>query len=222
MIIQSNSEVQMIGRVQYNGSLDSLRLHQHTQGSGEAGYSGNRIIRRTNSIPNILHHSGITNSQKRTADAQRIEEHSVNKQTSTKQPYKYIWEPTKKQSLPSLSYLSGRSIKEKFSSKRGDLVYGLGLERFKLLQRIYPGDQLKDAHIQCIDSINEVKRDCAWHAIYKGSVNDEYTQLRKNHESFEDIDAYIYTMRQQGAIGEKDQKFNTRKRFEDFYKLEKN
>ncbi|EBI9245597.1 hypothetical protein JVX81_003449, partial [Salmonella enterica] len=125
------------------------------------------------------------------------------------------------QSLPSSSYLSGRSIKEKFSSKRGDLVYGLGLERFKLLQIIYPSDQLKDTHIQCIDSMNEAKRDCAWHTVYKGSANDEYTQLRKNHESFEDIDAYIYTMRQQDTIGEKDQKFNTRKRLEDFYKLEK-
>lgn len=207
----------MIGRVQYNGSLGSIRLHQHTQSSGEAGYSGNRIIRRVNSMPNIFHRSGITNSQKKIADARRIEKRSVN----TMQPYKYVLGPAKKQSLPSLSYLSGRSIKEQFSSKRGDLVYGLGLERFKLLQRIYPSDQLKDTHIQCIDSMNEAKRDCAWHAVYKGSANDEYTQLRKNHEFFEDIDAYIHTMRQQDAIGEKDQKFNTRKRFEDFYKLEK-
>lgn len=221
----------MIGRVQYNGSLGSIRLHQHTQSSDEAGYSGNRIIRRVNSMPNIFHRSGITNSQKKIADARRIEKRSVNQQTSTKQPYKYVlgpaknqpsvWGPAKKQYLPSLSYLSGRSIKEQFSSKRGDLVYGLGLERFKLLQRIYPSDQLKDTHIQCIDSMNEAKRDCAWHAVYKGSANDEYTQLRKNHESFEDIDAYIHTMRRQDAIGEKDQKFNTRKRFEDFYKLEK-
>ncbi|EPD6501063.1 hypothetical protein ACSC5S_004986 [Escherichia coli] len=183
-------------------------------------------------MPNIFHRSGISNSQKKITDARRIEERSVNQQTSTKQPYKYVlgpaknqpsvWEATKKQSLPSLSYLSGRSIRENFSSKRGDLVYGLGLERFKLLQRIYPGNQLKDAHIQCIDSMNEAKRDCARRAVYKSSANDEYTQLRKNHTSFEDIDAYIYTMRQQGAIGEKDQKFNTRKRFEDFYELEKN
>lgn len=213
----------MIGRVQYNGSLGSIRLHQHTQSSGEAGYSGNRIIRRVNSMPNIFHRSGITNSQKKIAGARRIEKRSVNQQTSTNQPYKYVlgpaknqpsvWGPAKKQSLPSLSYLSGRSIKENFSSKRGDLVYGLGLERFKLLQRIYPSDQLKDTHIQCIDSMNEAKRDCAWHAVYKDSANDEYTQLRKNHESFEDIDAYIHTMRQQDAIGEKDQKFNTRKRW---------
>lgn len=137
----------MIGRVQYNGSLGSIRLHQHTQSSGEAGYSGNRIIRRVNSMPNIFHRSGITNSQKKIADARRIEKRSVN----TKQPYKYVlgpsknqpsvWGPAKKQSSPSLSYLSGRSIKEQFSSKRGDLVYGLGLERFKLLQRIYPSDR---------------------------------------------------------------------------------
>ncbi|EJW9339437.1 TPA: hypothetical protein ACNPV2_004889 [Escherichia coli] len=112
-------------------------------------------------MPNIFHRSGITNSQKKIADARRIEKRSVNQQTSTKQPYKYVLGPAKKQSLPSLSYLSGRSIKEKFSSKRGDLVYGLGLERFKLLQRIYPSDQLKDTHIQCIDSMNEAKRACA-------------------------------------------------------------
>ena len=138
----------MVGRIQYNGSLGSIRLHQHTQSSGEASYSGNRIIRRVNSMPNIFHRSGITNSQKKIADARRIEKRSVNQQTSTKQPYKYVLGPAKKQSLPSLSYLSGRSIKEKFSSKRGDLVYGLGLERFKLLQRIYPSDQLTDTHIQ--------------------------------------------------------------------------
>lgn len=87
----------MIGRVQYNGSLGSIRLHQHTQSSGEAGYSGNRIIRRVNSMPNIFHRSGITNSQKKIAGARRIEKRSVNQQTSTNQPYKYVLGPAKNQ-----------------------------------------------------------------------------------------------------------------------------
>lgn len=98
-------------------------------------------------------------------------------------------------------------------------MYGLGQKRFELLQMIY-GKQLKDAHIQCIDSMNVVKQDCARDAVYKGSANDEYTNFRKKHESFEDINAYIHTMRQQDIIGKKNQKFNIRKRFEDFYKLE--
>ncbi len=37
----------MVGRVQHNGNLHSLRSHQHTQSAGEAGYLGNRIITRT-------------------------------------------------------------------------------------------------------------------------------------------------------------------------------
>lgn len=206
----------MVGRVQHNGNLHSLRSHQHTQSAGEAGYLGNRIITRTASMPNISHRSGITNAQKRTDDARRIEGQSVNQQTSTKQPYEHVWGAAKGQPCNS----SGKSIKENYSSRRGDLVYGLGKRRFELLQRIY-GNQLKDAHIQCIDSMNVVKRECAWDAVYKGSANDEYTNFRKMHESFEDIDAYIHTMCQQNAIGEKDQKFDIRKRFEDFYKLEK-
>ncbi|MGG5040824.1 hypothetical protein [Escherichia coli] len=163
-------------------------------------------------MPNISHRSGITNAQKRTDDARRIEGHSVNQQASTKQPYEHVWGAAKGQPCNS----SGKSIKENYSSRRGDLVYGLEKRRFELLQRIY-GNQLKDAHIQCIDSMNEAKRDCAWHAVYKGSANDEYTQLRKNHESFEDIDAYIHTMRQHDASSEKVPKFNVKKRFEDFY-----
>ena len=48
-------------------------------------------------MPNIFHRSGITNSQKKIADARRIEKRSVNQQTSTKQPYKYVLEPAKNQ-----------------------------------------------------------------------------------------------------------------------------
>ncbi|HAG1892177.1 TPA: hypothetical protein G8W59_004245 [Salmonella enterica] len=167
-------------------------------------------------MPNIIHRSSITNPQKRGADVRKIEEQSVNQQASTKQPDEYVWEAAKGQPLPSLSYTSGQSIRENYSSRRGDLLYGLGEHRFKLLQNIYPGTQLKDIPIQYIDSMNYAKMVCAQNA-----ANDEHTNFRKEYNSSENVDAYIHTMRQQDAISEKDPKFNVRKRFEDFYELEK-
>ncbi|EBV3280433.1 hypothetical protein DOH34_25160 [Salmonella enterica subsp. enterica serovar Wangata] len=204
----------MVGHVQHNGSVHSLRLHQRTQSSSETVHLRNRIIRRINSMPNIFHRSSITNSQKRADDVQRTEERSVNQQASAKQQYEYAIQPSRVSNMP-------RSIIDNYSSKRGDLLYGLYPERHKLIRQIYPNG-IKDVHIQCIDSINSVKNYCAKSVVYSGgSVSDEYTVFRELHNSFEDVEAYIHTMRQQDAIGEKDPKFNVKKIFEDFYKLEK-
>ncbi|HHA3380590.1 TPA: hypothetical protein ACODKK_003174 [Salmonella enterica subsp. enterica serovar Freetown] len=167
-------------------------------------------------MPNIIHRSSITNPQNRSVDIRKLEEQSVNQQANTKQPYEYVWEAAKGQASPSLSYTSGQSIRENYSSKRGDLLYGLGEHRFKLLQKIYPDTQLKNIPIQYIDSMNYAKIECA-----RNATNDEYTNFRKEYNFSENVDAYIHTMRQQDVISEKDPKFNVRKRFEDFYELEK-
>ncbi|ELH9453260.1 hypothetical protein RQX78_003814 [Salmonella enterica] len=179
-------------------------------------------------MPNIFHLSGITAPQKSAVDVQRTAEQSVNQQASTTQSYEdVVWGPAKGRPLPSLSYSSGKSIRENFSSGRGDLLYGLGKSRHELLQKIYPGirvnnkiTRLKDIPVQFIDSMNYAKMECARNTVCKGSASDEYTNFRKEYQSSENVDAYIHTMHQQDAIGEKDSKFNLRKRFEDFYKLE--
>ncbi|EEJ1579061.1 hypothetical protein AXQ96_004450 [Salmonella enterica subsp. enterica] len=211
----------MVGHVQQNGRIHSPRLHQRTQSASETAHLRNRIIRRINSMPNIFHRSGITDSQKRADDVQRTEERSVNQQASTKPQYEYARQPSGVSGMP-------RSIRENFSSGQGDLLYGLAQERFELLQMIYPGTQVKgkvtqhnDIPVQYIDSMNHAKIECAKNTIYKGSASDEYSYFRKEYQSSEYVDAYIHTMRQQDAIGEKDPKYNVRKRFEDFYKLEK-
>ncbi|EIC3513034.1 hypothetical protein K9928_004126 [Salmonella enterica subsp. enterica serovar Oranienburg] len=179
-------------------------------------------------MPNIFHRSGITNPQKSTVDVRITEKLSVNQQASTKQSYVAVWGPAKGRPLPSLSYSSEQNIRKNFSSGQGDLLYGLGKKRVDLLQMIYPGTQikdkltqLKDIPVQYIDSMNYAKMECARDAVYKGSASDEYTNFRKEFQFSENVDAYIHTMRQQDAIGEKDPKYNVRKRFEDFYKLEK-
>lgn len=218
----------MVGHVQHNGRIHSPRLHQRTQSSGETAHLRNRIIRRINSMPNISHRPGITNPQKNAVDVRITEKKSVNQQAGTKQSYEYVWGPAKGRPLPSLSYSSGQSIRQNYSSGQGDLLYGLGKKRVDLLQKIYPGmqikdklTQLKDIPVQYIDSMNYAKMECAKNTVYKGSASDEYTNFRKEFQSSENVDAYIHTMRQQDAIGEKDPKYNVRKRFEDFYKLEK-
>ncbi len=58
----------MVGRVQHNWSLNSLRLHPHKQSSVETGYLGDRIIKSVNSMLNIFHRSSITNPQNKTVD----------------------------------------------------------------------------------------------------------------------------------------------------------
>ncbi|ECR9670489.1 hypothetical protein F2H39_19245 [Salmonella enterica] len=209
----------MVGHVQQNGRIHSPRLHQRTQSASETAHLRNRIIRRINSMPNIFHRSGITDSQKRADDVQRTEERSVNQQASTKPQYEYARQPSGVSGMP-------RSIRENFSSGQGDLLYGLAQERFELLQMIYPGTQVKgkvtqrnDIPVQYIDSMNHAKIECAKDTVYKGSASDEYSYFRKEYQSSENVDAYIHTMRQQDAIGEKDPKYNVRKGFEDFYRL---
>ncbi|EDA8242580.1 hypothetical protein A4I99_23525 [Salmonella enterica subsp. enterica serovar Reading] len=165
-------------------------------------------------MPGNFHRPGISNPQKRIADAQRTKEQSVNQQADAKQQYEYAGQPSGVSDMP-------RSIRENYSSEQGDLLYGLGQERFELLQKIYPGTQLENIPVQYIDSMNTAKMECAMNAVYNGSASDEYTYFRKEYQSSENVDAYIHTMRQQDAIGEKDSKFNLRKRFEDYYKLEK-
>ncbi|ELH9453259.1 hypothetical protein RQX78_003813 [Salmonella enterica] len=173
-------------------------------------------------MPGSFHRSGITVPQKSAFDAQRTAEQSVNQQASTTQSYEdVVWGPAKGRPLPSLSYSSGKSIRENFSSEQGDLLYGLGQERLELLQKIYPDTQLEKIPIQYIDSMNNTKMECAMNTVCNDSASDVYTTFRKEYQSSENVDAYIHTMRQQDAIGEKDSKFNLRKRFEDYYKLEK-
>ncbi|WP_080172080.1 hypothetical protein, partial [Salmonella enterica] len=179
-------------------------------------------------MPNIFHRSGITVPQKSAVDVRITGKQSVNQQAGTTQSYEDVRGPAKVRPLPSLSYSSEQSIRENYSSGQGDLLYGLGQERFELLQKIYPGTQVKgkvtqlnDIPVQYIDSMNRAKMDCARDTVYKGSASDEYTYFRKEYQSSENVDAYIHTMHQQDAIGEKDPKFNVRKRFEDFYTLRK-
>ncbi|EFF04669.1 MULTISPECIES: hypothetical protein [Escherichia] len=204
----------MVGKVLFNGRIHSPRLPQRTQNSGETGHLRNRIIRIRKGIQNIFHRPGAINPQEKAVDAPRKEERSVNQHASAKQQHEYAIQPS------GVSDIS-RSIKENYSSGRGDLLYGLCRERNKIIRQIYP-DGIKDASIQCIDSINSVKNDCARSIVYsKGSVRDEYTAFREQHNSFEDVDAYVHTMLQQDAIGKKDPKYNVRERFEDFYKLRK-
>ncbi|EBS4098467.1 hypothetical protein DPS53_24905 [Salmonella enterica subsp. enterica serovar Bareilly] len=211
----------MVGHVQHNGRIHSPRLHQRTQSTGETAHLRNKIIRRINSMPNIFHPSGITDFQKRADDVHRTEERSVNQQAGAKQQYEYARQPSGDSDMP-------RSIRENYSSGQGDLLYGLGEERFELLQKIYPGTQakdkvtqLKDIPVQYIDSMNYAKKECAMNAVYNGSASDEFTYFRKEYQSSENVDAYIHTMRQQSTIGEKKPKFNVRKGFEDFFKLRK-
>ncbi|EBS5119657.1 hypothetical protein DRD53_11925 [Salmonella enterica subsp. enterica serovar Telelkebir] len=203
----------MVGHVQHNGRIHSPRLHQRTQSSGETGHLRNRIIRRRNGIQNIFCRPDAINFQEKNVDTQRIEERSVNQQASAKQQYEYAIQPSRVSDI-------SRSITENYSSRRGDLLYGLYLERCRLIRQIYP-DGIKDDNIQYIDNMNYIKNECARNAVYNGSASDEYTYFREEYQSSEDVDAYIHTMRQQGAIGEKDPKFNVRKGFEDFYKLRK-
>lgn len=97
------------------------------------------------------------------------------------------------------------SIRENFSSKRGDLLYGLWKHRIKLLQKIYPGTQLKDKitslkdiPIQYIDSMNHAKIERV-----KNAANYEYSNFCKEYNPSECVDAYIHTMHQHDAISEK-------------------
>ncbi|HCL4863571.1 TPA: hypothetical protein N2E68_003696 [Salmonella enterica] len=170
---------------------------------------------------NIFHRSGITDSQKSAVDVRITEKQSVNQQAGTTQSYEDVRGPAKVRPLPSLSYSSGQSIRENYSSGQGDLLYGLAQERFELLQKIYPGTQLENIPVQYIDSMNRAKMECAMHTVYNNSASDVYTNFRKEYQSSENVDAYIHTMRQQDTIGKKDPKFNLKKKFEAYYKLEK-